>query len=492
MDVSVYAGGKGAVSVRMGPTAGGTAGAAKVQDGVVVTAEMEAVLQKDRDFRAKMAEDTRHQEKEEHYNTPAKLWVEYTSCYKTKARLEETLIGAVQNPSHRGNQGEAEGKGRKRDPLGCTRPIIPALAAIIMEKDNPAEVVKLYNKMYKWRMEVNMTMAEDSVFDGAACLVLNAAEIQKESAQASGDTYRKFPKGVKYFLQMWNEKKKQWLDWFYLASSQFEDAGVGVFTAREFRENVPLGVYIGETVHSFGVEGGKKPTQETIDKLFPKKDDNKWRFRVAVRDTGGYIRIVEPDMMERSLGPGVAMESCRLFMGLQFINDCVLNYNEAAKQKMQGMRDYNCRLEEDGILYASCTIKKDQELYCDYGYTDEGDTRQQARLEKLGASEEAALSSKLSAKVQGQRRKATVKKKQVRSVSVKRRAVADTGGGRKRLRKVIQSESSGGSSSSEDEETAQAGPGKAKRPRKTEKEPLLESSGPEEEESDDASDEEEE
>lgn len=117
-------------------------------------------------------------------------------------------------------------------------------------------------------------------------------------------------------------KKKGFIDWFYIKNSTIKGAGKGLFAARSFKEHILIGKYDGDVLN-------KENLKDIIKKHYTLEITDKNKGKILVNGRYGKLGWV------------------------QFAND--------------GKEKNNCIFTPGGYLKTNKNIKKNTEIFVDYG-----------------------------------------------------------------------------------------------------------------------------
>jgi hypothetical protein len=159
----------------------------------------------------------------------------------------------------------------------------------------------------------------------------------------------------------------KWVDWIYLAKSEYKEGNVGVFAARQFPAGMPVGFYIGPQVWISTKVGGKEPNQKRLEAELPKKHQE---YQVPVRNLEGTMVVYNPEPLERFIlrGGNINPDGERkpLYMGVHYMNDCSNGMESDSVMSTKVERDINVVLVEDGCVITKKQINVSEEMYLRY------------------------------------------------------------------------------------------------------------------------------
>jgi hypothetical protein len=162
------------------------------------------------------------------------------------------------------------------------------------------------------------------------------------------------PFGWRLYLQLAGSNKK-WLDWIYLAKSDFAYASIGVFAAKNFQKGGIIGFYIGEETWKAPSPGTEAPNKEYMKSH--KIEEDVYCF--LTRNKDATMRQVYPK-------PFNDRSTQLLYMGMHYLNNACTQYdiNSNAFQKARKLN--NCQYLDDGIIITEARLNPGDELLSGY------------------------------------------------------------------------------------------------------------------------------
>jgi hypothetical protein len=237
------------------------------------------------------------------------------------------------------------------------RPFWNTLAQLMIKSSSEETFSEANGKLYRWEARFNLdlddgkSMSPQSLFD---LIKKNVDEEKKEREKLKVSMV--LPHGFRFFLQLNDgNKNSKWYDWIYLAKSDIQNAGIGVFAGRAFPKNGIVGFYVGEEIWRATEPGTEEATQEYLASIGVKEDFH----CLHTRDKTGTIRLLKPK-------PFNSEERNHLYMGMHFLNNACFMFINGSKKYRGAMKDNNCKLVCDGSIVTVKKIEKDSELLSAY------------------------------------------------------------------------------------------------------------------------------
>ena len=148
------------------------------------------------------------------------------------------------------------------------------------------------------------------------------------------------------------EESAKWYDYLYLSNSTIQNAGIGLFAARELPTRTLIGYYCGVLLWHLGQ---MLPYDEHM--VIEPLDEETDAYTILMWDSKGEWVTVSPG--------GCGEPS--LYMGFQFMNDIGLSFDDEMENQSRVCRVmYNTQITEDGCVYTTRMIGKGMELLCAY------------------------------------------------------------------------------------------------------------------------------
>jgi hypothetical protein len=243
-----------------------------------------------------------------------------------------------------------------RPKRGCSyQKFAETLYALGNEYLSPEEFVKSDGKLYKW--ESNFPM-RPSNYGGMGEFVLRLGRMKDRK-----DDDWCLAAGASFTMYLWDspvyKKKESWNAWVSVRKSTIDNAGNGLFAAKEFQKGETVGFYVGNVVYKYGKKWTTKASEEFLQEElgFLEADGrtmtlvDKEGFRVVVNPCYGRKRekIADPPLL----------------MGMHFLNDFTQIYDEQTggglKEKM--MRHNNVWMDDRGGIKATKRVLVGEELF---------------------------------------------------------------------------------------------------------------------------------
>jgi hypothetical protein len=123
---------------------------------------------------------------------------------------------------------------------------------------SPNNFVKHEGLLFKWECKFGMPHSSYSGMEELGrCL--------KNSTKDEEDDWH-LPEGVSLILYLWDEptynKKSCWNPWVSVGKSTIDNAGNGLFAAREFQTNETIGFYCGNVVYRYPAKWTERGSEE--------------------------------------------------------------------------------------------------------------------------------------------------------------------------------------------------------------------------------------
>jgi len=225
---------------------------------------------------------------------------------------------------------------------------LPTIVKVVRAANSgEQEVLKLYNKYYRWVCRHDVTMRSD------VCVVYKdflIYHLNKEHQHPKGDMFHAMYEPM---LQIW--KDGQWQDWLYVTQSRRVGGGVGLFAARRFDSGMILGPYVGPEVHRSVVAGAPHPTGSEVPV------DS--RYALTYRNFDGMSVVVDPQ-------PPHAGKGKPMYMGLHYANSAELSFADNTEERSKAAQDQNTIITEYGCFMVAKRIEKDNEILVSYDGTE--------------------------------------------------------------------------------------------------------------------------
>jgi hypothetical protein len=377
-----------------------------------------------------MGTDDLCEEVDDRYKTEALMYEEWMKYQKLGPTLMTYLKEDVFEKYYESNKRQKEG-GQMSDYI---KSYMKTIAVMYVARDDEEAVKRLYGKVYRWRMELSLDFcAGDSVVDGVTMAMVYGRHVQEQCQEQIRNSppgledYCALPKGMKYVLQLCNERG-EFADWIYIARSNFVHGHLGMFAARQFDCGTPIGVYVGKTVHQYSVPGGKNPSQARLNKDLSQSDMKHETYTMMVRDKECKLRVVEGYPLPKFQKSSGESEFVPMYMGMHFANDCLEPYRKDSRLASKAGRDINIIAEEDGIVVTTKRINRGEECYL--SYEDEWRRPSDEELEDVGGTD---VQEK---KRQRKKKVGTKKKKAGATVGMANKRKAVSGSNPKRVPKL--------------------------------------------------------
>ena len=160
--------------------------------------------------------------------------------------------------------------------------------------------------------------------------------------------------GWKLMLQLKKAGKgeEKWFDYVYISQSSLAHAGLGLFTACEFQPQCLIGYYAGPIV----LRRGRYRQYEYICDILDVDDDENTVYSMMVRaEEGEWVKIMPSGIRDPSL-----------YMGMHYMNDIEQTFTGSTLHNKAMDNLVNVEVQEDGIVYAKKSIRKDAGLFNRY------------------------------------------------------------------------------------------------------------------------------
>jgi hypothetical protein len=218
--------------------------------------------------------------------------------------------------------------------------------------------MKLEGRYYKW--EGNFEMRQSN-YGGMVELALRLGRMKepKDDDSCLAD-------GVSLTMYLWDlpgyRKKQSWNPWVSVKKSTIDNAGNGLFAAKEFQKGKTLGFYVGNVVYKYPKKWTAKASEEFLQEQQGIPEDDSRTMTLV--DKEGFCVMVNPCYgrnREKIAHPP-------LLMGMHFLNDFTKIYDEetgeSSKEKM--LKHNNVWVDDQGGIKATRRILVDEELFLSY------------------------------------------------------------------------------------------------------------------------------
>ena len=158
----------------------------------------------------------------------------------------------------------------------------------------------------------------------------------------------------RWLLQIKSSKQgeKKWVDWLYIAQSEYVAAHLGVFAARDFPKGCIIGYYSGPVKWRAATAGQPEPKEEELRTALGEKVGE---TELTYVDCEGHWVVIEPERVERDA-------PAPLYMGLHYLNNPAKVYRKGTQKYMKSAKEQNVGFERDGSVHATKKISPHSEL----------------------------------------------------------------------------------------------------------------------------------
>jgi hypothetical protein len=212
------------------------------------------------------------------------------------------------------------------------------------------------NKLYRWQARYTLDIGCGNGFHvNQLHQLANGRSHDDTEERLQSQEQNLLPSGWRLYLQLISKDEK-WLDWIYLAKSNFASASIGVFAAKNFQKGGIIGFYVGNEMWKAPVPGTQQPTDE--NRKSHNIQDNLYSSRFS-RNNDAIIRLLHQPPFELG-NPQL------LYMGMHFLNNACLTYNKDSPAYNKARKLHNCKYIIDGTIITSAKVSPGQELLSGY------------------------------------------------------------------------------------------------------------------------------
>jgi hypothetical protein len=223
---------------------------------------------------------------------------------------------------------------------------------------SPDNFVKHEGLLFKWECKFGMPYSSYSGMEELR------ERLKNSTKHGESDWY--LHEGVSLILFLWDEptykKKACWNPWVSVGKSTIDNAGNGLFAAREFQTDETIGFYCGNVIYTYPAKWTEKASDEfLVDRGGVLDDDSR---TMSLVNKEGYRVVVNPLYTTKQ----ERIENPPLLMGMHFLNDFNKIYNEQMEEgvKVKTEKFNNVWVDDQGGVKACRRICVGEELFISY------------------------------------------------------------------------------------------------------------------------------